>query len=271
MERLAGIPPVLKKKLITIIEEKNEFLVLKGSDPSIKDGCCPNLEVGTANKLVGDGILVSWSPQPENNTCTMTVYAFRNEIVSVKDNSPVFNIDEGFRQEVLGLLKSTQNSSFSLTPAKAVGIFLLSFSVFCLFWVAFKGQRIPAYTGDGRITNSRSNRVKVYFFHNLAHCESCDKIEKYLQETLNLYFKNELADGLVEYAAVNTDSPDNRHYIKEYNILTRSIVVASIQNNKEKHWKNLDAIWDYLDSRDKFEAYVRKEAAGLLVEAKAAR
>jgi len=264
----SGIPADFKRKLITIIEDKHEFLVLKGSDPSIKDGCCPNKDVGIANSLIKAGVLESWTPKTDQNSCTVTVYAFKGEIVSVKKDTPVFKISSEFRKNLLPYLKNKTRTRFVLTPSKALGIFLLSFVVFCAFWTLIKIP-VDLKSPAGKYkSNLKPDRIKVFFFHNIAHCESCERIELYLEETLQSDFKNELGTGTIEYEPINTDLPSNKRYIRQYNIMTRSIVLSRISNDKEQEWKNLDSIWDYLDSKEKFKDYIKNEMKGYFSKVK---
>ena len=106
-ETLVKLPEELSEKLLTIINKNIPYLVITGSDPTVEGGCCPNREVYHAKKLVKAGILDSWAPPLPNDACTMTVYAFQDEIEKGIDG-PKFRINKVFRAKVRKYLGSRQ-------------------------------------------------------------------------------------------------------------------------------------------------------------------
>jgi len=108
--------------------------------------------------------------------------------------------------------------------------------------------------------------VKVYYFHGFFRCSNCYKIEKYSKEAVDKYFDKELASGELVYEVINTDEKDNEHFIKDYELYTKSLVVSKIQGGEEVEYKNLEKVWDYLRNKEAFYNYVKEEVAKFLKE-----
>jgi hypothetical protein len=59
-------------------------------------GCCPNTQVGEANRLVEARFLSSYRENAPADSCTTTIYAFAGEI-AVRDNRPEFTVNAATR------------------------------------------------------------------------------------------------------------------------------------------------------------------------------
>ena len=101
--------------------------------------------------------------------------------------------------------------------------------------------------------------VKAYYFHGDFRCSNCYKIEKYSKEAIDKYFARELASGELTYEVINTDEKDNEHFLKDYKLYTKSLVISRIKGGKEVEYKNLEKVWNYLDDREAFHNYVKEE------------
>ena len=61
------------------------------------------------------------------------------------------------------------------------------------------------------------------------------------------------------FTIINTDLSENKHFIEDYQLYTRSLVIAEYKDGKQVRWKNLAKVWDYLNDKDAFYEYVRSE------------
>lgn len=105
----------------------------------------------------------------------------------------------------------------------------------------------------------------MYYFHGTVRCAACDRIEAYGREAVESGFALQVQSGLIEWRGVNTDSRANEHFVKDYGLLTRSIVISDVRHGKERRWKNLDRVWELLDDKSAFERYVQDEIGGYMV------
>ena len=64
--------------------------------------------------------------------------------------------------------------------------------------------------------------------------------------------------------AINTDLAENKHFIKDYQLYTKSLIIAEFKDGKQVRWKNLAKVWNYLNDRNKFYEYVQSEIKNYL-------
>lgn len=107
-------------------------------------------------------------------------------------------------------------------------------------------------------------KIVVYYFHGNARCPTCYKMEQYTKEAIEGNFKDELANSLLVFKAVNVDEKENEHFISDYQLYTKSLIISYIENDKEIQHKNLTKIWEYARDKKEFFNYVTTEISGYL-------
>jgi hypothetical protein len=117
-----------------------------------------------------------------------------------------------------------------------------------------------------KVAPAPADRVVAYYFHGTRRCANCKKIEAYSREAVEKGFPDELESGLLEWRVINIDEPENRHYVDDYKLYTKSVIVTGVHDTTETDWKNLEKIWQLLGSKEKFIEYVRKEVRTYLAE-----
>lgn len=125
-----------------------------------------------------------------------------------------------------------------------------------------QGTPAPADTA----APAQGNRVVAYYFHGNFRCYTCFTMEQYSKEALGTNFKEALSSGKLEFKAVNTDEPGNKHYVKDYQLYTKSLVLSLVKDGKEVKSKNLTKIWEYSRDKQKFFDYVSGEVINFLKE-----
>ncbi len=109
-------------------------------------------------------------------------------------------------------------------------------------------------------------KVVAYYFHGTARCYSCKMIEAYTEEAIRTGFAQEIEDGKLEWKAINIEPPENRHFINDYRLYTKSVVISKLNGETEVSWKNLDQVWNLIRSKPEFIAYIQEETRKLLEE-----
>jgi len=104
-----------------------------------------------------------------------------------------------------------------------------------------------------------SGYVVAYYFHGNYRCSNCRTIEQYSREAIEENFLYQLEKKKLIFKVINIDLPENQHFIQDYQLYTRSLIVAESKDGKQIAWKNLQKVWEYLGDRDKFHEYVRSE------------
>lgn len=91
------------------------------------------------------------------------------------------------------------------------------------------------------------NTYTLYYFYGNVRCMTCRNFER---------MTTELAPNLpVEFKTINTDDKGNEHYLSDYGLYTKSVVIT---DNKGKY-KNLEKIWSYGRDENKFKTYITEE------------
>ncbi len=106
--------------------------------------------------------------------------------------------------------------------------------------------------------------VMVYYFSMGKECATCDQIEAWTRETVEKEFAEELASGRVVWRKIDLDAPGNSHYASDYDLFTKSVVVARMMRGVEIHWTNLREVWNLVGDRSAFEHYIRSEVQAAL-------
>jgi hypothetical protein len=109
-----------------------------------------------------------------------------------------------------------------------------------------------------------SQKVVVYYFHGDFRCATCRKFEAFSDEALRQAFPDALNDGRLEWRVVNVDKRGNEHFVSDYQLHTRAIVLVKIQDAKQTEWKNLDKIWELVGDKKAFVKYVQDEVISYL-------
>ena len=113
---------------------------------------------------------------------------------------------------------------------------------------------------------SHNAKVIAYYFHGTFRCSTCQTIEKYSKEAIEHYFANELKNGTLEFKSLNVEEAENRHYIQDYQLFSRALVISLVKQDKEVTWKNLTDVWKLVRDKDKFFQYVKDEVEKFLKE-----
>jgi hypothetical protein len=114
---------------------------------------------------------------------------------------------------------------------------------------------------------NRADKVIAYYFHGNYRCASCTKMEKYSRDAITMYFDKEIKQGVISFKTVNTDLSENKHFLQDYQLYTKSLVLIAVKNNKTLKWKNLDKTWQHLNNKNDFYKYVQTETRKFLEEA----
>ncbi len=62
------------------------------------------------------------------------------------------------------------------------------------------------------------------------------------------------------------EKKENDHFVNEYKLYTKSLVISLNKNGKEIKYNNLTKVWEYLGDKEKFYDYVRDEINKYLKE-----
>ena len=154
-----------------------------------------------------------------------------------------------------------------MSAKKAILFLLLIFvAVSTVYVFAGSDKRVeaqpPAHATDA--TTPAPARIIAYYFHVTVRCTTCKTIEAYSREAILNHFKSDLERGRLEWQVVNVQLPENRHFVKEYQLFTKSVVLVHIANGKSQSYKILNDVWELVGDKAQFQAYIDKETRGYL-------
>ncbi|MCX5787853.1 MAG: nitrophenyl compound nitroreductase subunit ArsF family protein [Elusimicrobia bacterium] len=125
---------------------------------------------------------------------------------------------------------------------------------------ATKGRAHPAKQAKAAV----KRLVIARYCHGNARCSNCIKIEQYSREAIETGLRKDLDSGRLRFEVVNVEEPANRHYVQDYGLYTKSLVLIAEAGGKEVRHKVLNDVWNRLDDKNAFIAYVKSETASYL-------
>jgi len=84
----------------------------------------------------------------------------------------------------------------------------------------------------------------VYYFYGNHRCATCSRIGELTQKALE-------GRG-VAYKAVNIEEPANEHYVKDFQLDARVVVIQ-----KDGNFKKMQKVWDLVEDEQAFIAYIQ--------------
>ena len=106
--------------------------------------------------------------------------------------------------------------------------------------------------------------VVVYYLSQGKDCTVCNNIESYTHETLQTAFAEELRAGRVLWRSLDMDEPRHAHFVTDFSLYTKSVVLAEIREGAVVRYKNLEAVWDHVHDKARFMEFIQQELATFL-------
>lgn len=111
---------------------------------------------------------------------------------------------------------------------------------------------------------ARPDGVTVINFHGERRCPTCVGIGTLAQKTIDEEFRTELRFGKIHWEHINYEEPANTHFVKEYELVSSTVLITLWKDGKEVKWNRLDGVWDHYGDDAKFRAYVAENVRTLL-------
>lgn len=124
-----------------------------------------------------------------------------------------------------------------------------------------EGDRPAANVGQ-----SATDQVVAYYFYGNVRCATCRKLEAYSKEAIEDGFSQEIASGGLEWRAVNVDEPENEHFVTDFELVTRALVLVEYADGEMTRWQDLKLIWKLVGDKAGYMTYVREATSDFLQE-----
>lgn len=148
---------------------------------------------------------------------------------------------------------------FPKTLKTLITIIFIAVSLFYVAGQAFGADKATPKNSPENIAADGSHAVTVYYFHGKYRCYSCNLIEQLTRISVEEGFSEEIGKGLVSFKVLNVEEQENSHFIKDYSLYTKSVIVSDVRGGKEIRWKNLTKVWELLRNEVAFKSYVQAE------------
>jgi cytochrome c biogenesis protein CcdA len=154
-----------------------------------------------------------------------------------------------------------------MKPKSILTLTLLGLVVACTGFLLVRGFVGLDVWGRGDSASAQADApppadgLIVYYFNGNFHCPTCDNFEAYTRKTLQSDFAEPMKQGRLQWRVVNVDVPANRHFIREYRVISRMIVLATFRDGRQVRSRSLDRIWDLVADEGDFTRYIREEVA----------
>jgi hypothetical protein len=207
---LDHLPSALRDRLQAMIDRGDRQVVLTGTNPTDKFGCCPSDEVGAAQRLVQAGILAAWQKPAPPGSCPVTIFAVAGEI-TVIDGRPVFTIDAGRRAMIAARLRNPAGPG----PARdLIRWLLLIFVIAALVAGTVKLLRSP-HRGPpiGEVLGVAAGETVdvLVLFHQSRRCDLCRALEAGARAALRGEVASQVDAGRLRLELIATDAPGREH------------------------------------------------------------
>ncbi len=104
-----------------------------------------------------------------------------------------------------------------------------------------------------------------YILIGSKRCFTCKRIEAWTRESVESGFEKEIQEGTVAFRIVDGDLPANKHYIDDYQMAFKTVVIEKLQGNKVKDWKRLDEVWQLIrQDKASFDSFLRANVRSML-------
>lgn len=127
---------------------------------------------------------------------------------------------------------------------------------------------MPAAMGGEKkkTTEIKSGEPKfvAYYFFTSKRCRTCMIIENLAREAIQTHFKAQIDAGKLVWQGVNVESAENKHFIKDFQLYSKTVVIAEYREGKVVRWVNLNKVWQYYRNKEKYVDYVTTETRAFM-------
>ncbi|OGF66372.1 MAG: hypothetical protein A2Y62_12395 [Candidatus Fischerbacteria bacterium RBG_13_37_8] len=151
------------------------------------------------------------------------------------------------------------NKNTGALMKKIVTVLLFLFiAIAVISFIVTTTKKANILTKSATIATAKNSTIIVYYFHRTSRCNTCIAIENNSHEVIKNFFTKELQSQKIKFIVLNTELTENNHFVQDFNLAFNSLVVALIKDGKVLKYKNLEAVWDYWEDKEKFTQYVKE-------------
>lgn len=104
--------------------------------------------------------------------------------------------------------------------------------------------------------SSKVDKIEIYHFHATQQCVSCKTVGAYAEETINLFFSEELKSGKIVFGHINVDLPENAELVKKYGVTGSSLWIGVYDSSGFHKEENVN-VWYKINNKDDYLGYLK--------------
>jgi hypothetical protein len=108
---------------------------------------------------------------------------------------------------------------------------------------------------------TQSSTVVLYYFHGTRRCTTCRTIESYAREAVESRFEAALRTGTLRWKVLDTDKPENSHFVEDFDLVSSSLVLVQLDRGKIARHEILQDVWTLVRDKPRFITYVQNAVA----------
>ena len=104
-------------------------------------------------------------------------------------------------------------------------------------------------------TDISADKLQVYYFCRTQRCYSCLTIGKYIKETIEDNFADEIQNGTIDFQEINIELSENREVAEKFKASGSSLFINTIRNSQDDISQDTN-VWRLVGNENQFESYL---------------
>jgi len=127
----------------------------------------------------------------------------------------------------------------------------------------------PGCSGDAAVAGATADGlpadgVVVYYFHGNKRCQTCNRMESLATLAIDEGFADRQRAGTVLFKPVNIETDATRHFVTDFEMTNRCVVMVERKNGKDHGWRRLDEVWAKISDDTEYKAYITENLTACL-------
>lgn len=131
------------------------------------------------------------------------------------------------------MTKATKNKVTKSKVTKILWIVCPIVLVCLAVWLIVAYGTSPATPPASDNSSGPADRVDVVYFHRTSRCPTCIHAEELTRDTLETYFKDELASGKVTFQSIDVQDSNNADIVEKYGAYGSQLFINTIKDGTD--------------------------------------
>jgi hypothetical protein len=120
-----------------------------------------------------------------------------------------------------------------------------------------EGNSVANPEGSTAAYSGNVEKVEVFHFHGNQQCQGCINVGKCAEDAVNEYLQDEQGSGLVVFAHVNGDLPENTDLVQQYGATGSSLWIGVYDEDGSFSKEQNINVWYKTSDMEKCREYIK--------------